>query len=615
MATVVSKLIGPGASASGGYETPALWIAACPLDLVSADQIWQGQLMAGEHVFSGAVLTIPSSILTDVNCYVEFTAAPGATHVDHPNKATNPLRYDPTKSAAIRFTGASGWAITVASPYARVNKIHVLATGATSSAGGAITTTGSLIENVDINQCVLESAGRVSNAGTVSIRGSGTKIRNSLIIQRSTSTTTVIASLIYGASAYNCTCISIGATLLNGIATQYTGGTLKNIYVGGATNPHNGGSTMTITNCFSDVVGSASFFHAPLSTATFNNLADGTHDFRLPPGSVLIDNGIADAVTASFDIYGTSRPQNGSYDVGAWETVITDVTAPTLTSPTGASTGTTSASGTVSTNENTGTLYYLASINATETVATVKANGATQAVSSAGTKTVTVNGLTASTTYYMHYVHRDGSGNDSTSASSAAFTTSAAGDSTPPTLTAASIAATGSTTASGTISTNEANGALYRYVSTNATETAATVKAANLSQAVTTAGSQSVSIAGLAASVTYYAHFVHRDASGNDSAVLTSAAFTTQPAAGAGTLTIPFFNGAGQGLANLTNLIIKVVAVPSTATIATFTGESTDANNNCVVSSPDIQSGTKYGCIAMNSDGTIIGSQFLTATA
>jgi len=104
------------------------------------------------------------------------------------------------------------------------------------------------------------------------------------------------------------------------------------------------------------------------------------------------------------------------------DSVSTDTTAPTLTSPTGTQTGTTTASGTVSTNEGNGTLYYLASTNATETAATVKA-ASSQAVSATGSQSVSFTGLTASTTYYAHYCHTDAAANDSTVSNSASFTT------------------------------------------------------------------------------------------------------------------------------------------------------------------------------------------------
>lgn len=101
-----------------------------------------------------------------------------------------------------------------------------------------------------------------------------------------------------------------------------------------------------------------------------------------------------------------------------------DTTAPIISSPTATETGDTTASGTVSTDEGNGTLYYIATANATENATTVK-TGSTQAVSQTGVQNVTVTGLTASTSYYVHYLHRDAAGNDSNVESSAQFTTTA----------------------------------------------------------------------------------------------------------------------------------------------------------------------------------------------
>lgn len=202
-----------------------------------------------------------------------------------------------------------------------------------------------------------------------------------------------------------------------------------------------------------------------------------------------------------------------------------DITAPTLTSPSASATGATTASGSVTTDEAGGTLYYLASANASEAAATVKA-GSSQAVSAAGSQSVSLTGLTASTSYYLHFVHRDAAGNDSAVASSAQFTTSAL-DTTPPTLTGPTATATGTTTASGTVSTNEANGTLYWLASANASESAASVKSGS-SQAVSATGTQNVTVSGLTASTSYYMHYLHRDGAGNDSAVATSAQFTTE---------------------------------------------------------------------------------------
>jgi len=101
-----------------------------------------------------------------------------------------------------------------------------------------------------------------------------------------------------------------------------------------------------------------------------------------------------------------------------------------------------------------------------------------------------------------------------------------AADVTAPTLSAASASATGATAATGSVTTNESNGTLYYLASTSGTATAAAVKAAS-SQAVSATGAQAVSVTGLTQATTYYLHFLHRDAAGNDSAVATTASFAT----------------------------------------------------------------------------------------
>ncbi len=109
------------------------------------------------------------------------------------------------------------------------------------------------------------------------------------------------------------------------------------------------------------------------------------------------------------------------------EEVAADTTAPVLSSPTGTKTGSTTGSGTVSTDEGNGTLYYYASTNSTETAATIKASGESQAVTATGVQNVTFSGLSPSTSYFAHYVQDDTSSNESNVVSSSpAFTTDAA---------------------------------------------------------------------------------------------------------------------------------------------------------------------------------------------
>lgn len=289
-----------------------------------------------------------------------------------------------------------------------------------------------------------------------------------------------------------------------------------------------------------------------------------------------------------------------------------DVTAPLLTNATGTTTGDTTASGSVSTNEANGTLYRITTSSSTALVSDVKA-GASQAVTAAGVQTFNATGLPPGTTLYHHLVHTDEAGNDSLVATSNAFTTTAP-DVTAPTLTSPTATATGSTTATGSVSTNEANGTLYFYASTNATESVATVKASGASQAVTVTGAQGVSVTGLSGSTTYYLHFVHTDAANNDSARVTSASFTTSVAPGTAKLTLPTLrNNTGTLLANEVDATVHIYEVASGNKVATVTGATSDSAGMLVVQSSSMTAGTQYRAVVVLDSGAE-GLQKVTAT-
>jgi hypothetical protein len=230
-----------------------------------------------------------------------------------------------------------------------------------------------------------------------------------------------------------------------------------------------------------------------------------------------------------------------------------DTTAPTLTSPDFTATGATTGTATVSTDEGNGTLFCVITTSATSpSVAQVKAgndhtgtaaafaagSGSGQAVSGTGTQTVNVTGLTASTTYYAHFVHTDAAANDSTVSTDATGDTTDTPDTTAPVLSSPVGTTTGATTATVGATTDEANGTLYGVVTTSATApSAAQIKAGqdhtgaaavfDDSQAVSSTGAKTFSATGLTASTAYRAHLIHTDAAANDSNIVTSAEFTT----------------------------------------------------------------------------------------
>lgn len=93
-----------------------------------------------------------------------------------------------------------------------------------------------------------------------------------------------------------------------------------------------------------------------------------------------------------------------------------DDVAPTLTNVTATSPSAGTIDATVDTDEGNGTLYYVATANSTETLATVKA-GFSDSVTAAGTQSLVLN--KAAGTYYVHFAQTDAAGNDSAVASSA----------------------------------------------------------------------------------------------------------------------------------------------------------------------------------------------------
>lgn len=306
MATTVVKTIGTG----GDYSTLQAWEDACPANLVTADQVWQGQLKNQEFVSGSPLLTI-SGTTVDSTRYVELTTEAGASFADHANKATNALRYNASNGAGIRWTGTYGTAITISQSYTRISKLQITATGSSNAA--ACLSSGS-IDYVDHNQCIFEGK---TTATTVSMVGSNSRLRNSLVVARHASAGSIVQGTA-GTNIYNSTLVSTAGTATNGFLSNYGTAICKNVYVGNVTNATAGSASVTKTTSFTSVSGPPSGWSAAaFSTATFESITDGSHDLRLKTGSALIDAGTTESTYAANDVIGTAR--SGTWDVGAWE--------------------------------------------------------------------------------------------------------------------------------------------------------------------------------------------------------------------------------------------------------------------------------------------------------
>jgi len=289
-----------------------------------------------------------------------------------------------------------------------------------------------------------------------------------------------------------------------------------------------------------------------------------------------------------------------------------DTTPPTLSSPTGTSTGATTATGTVSTNEANGTLYRLVSTNATETAATVKAAALTTTVTATGTQSVSFSGLTPSTTYYAHYVHTDAAGNDSTRVSSASFTTSSSADTTPPVLTGA-IAVTNlggnSFTATVPVATDAGGGITYDYSTDGGT-----------TWSVTGWPTPTYNFTGFATGALVQLRVRAKDAAGNYSTPVLSSAvqLSTSPDAPATITTHPQSASVAPGATVTLTYGASGSPVPTRTlqrstnggvTWTTVSGAGTTSYTTPALASGD--SGTRYRLVATNE----IASTLYTATS
>lgn len=102
---------------------------------------------------------------------------------------------------------------------------------------------------------------------------------------------------------------------------------------------------------------------------------------------------------------------DGGY-IGAVQPYNPDSTAPILSSSSVTVTGTTTATASISTDDGNGTLYFLASGNATETSSAIKA-ALSQSVTAVGAQSISLSALDANTQYYLHVVHRNAASLDS----------------------------------------------------------------------------------------------------------------------------------------------------------------------------------------------------------
>lgn len=248
-----------------------------------------------------------------------------------------------------------------------------------------------------------------------------------------------------------------------------------------------------------------------------------------------------------------------------------DTVPPVLTNPGGTTTGDTTATFSITTDKPNGKLYYTYQQTASApTAASIIAVAPYIDITSAGTKSIDVAGLTKGGNYYPVFVHVSESGFASTVVVGELFTTT---DSTPPVISGAVFTALTPTTAELTFFTDQPNGTASVVVTASATQPSATnIEAGNdhtgtpVSAGRFKAKSSGITVgaiifnvangnnfSGLTADAAQYAHMVHRDELGQVSNILTKS--VTMPAAA--DVTAPTLTAVGAAAQSNTTAVVQ----------------------------------------------------------
>lgn len=165
------------------------------------------------------------------------------------------------------------------------------------------------------------------------------------------------------------------------------------------------------------------------------------------------------------------------------------------------------------------------------------------------------------------------------------------GDATSPILSSPTATSAAPLTCQGSVSTDEANGTLYTVFTASATApTAAQVKLGQdnagaaalraVNQAVTAAGVQNIASGAITAG-TRFAHYMHEDASANQSAVVSSASFVV--AAGFTITTDILEDETGATLSSVVIDTVYAVRLSDDVLVATWSAISTQANGTLIL--------------------------------
>ena len=306
MPTDVISTIGTG----GTHSTPAAWMAACPSNLVTADQRWIGELLNQEFTASGSVVTI-AGITTDATRYVILRTATGASFRDHASAGTNPLRYDATKGAGLRSSQNLTGVISLGAAYTVIDGLQLRHTGGNCSGVRFTANVPFTIKN-----SIIDIGGGGGDSFIFSENAPQITAENCAMATRAT---TYGMNTPGGIVLKYCTLLRIGTVGGTGIFVSFGGGSVTDCVILGYSNPTFGGSPPTVSYSATDAAsmpGTGNITGLTASAQLEDIASTATLDLRAKStGSLMAGAPISGLTT---DIRGTVRDAVTPW-IGAWE--------------------------------------------------------------------------------------------------------------------------------------------------------------------------------------------------------------------------------------------------------------------------------------------------------
>jgi len=311
---------------SGYYTTITAWESACPANLVSVDQIWEGHLYPdgggtdGEWILS-ALLTIATTTV-DATRFMRLRAAAGHAFYDHANKLTNALRYNTANGVAVRANYGYGTGAIRQGERSQLVGLQVsYERSALYNDSGA---------NWLTDRCIL--SGGQSNQHIVRIAaGTNAIVSNSLIISRGDRDG--VYTVGAGATFKNCTFIKPTGVAASAISSGGYGGvsTFQNCAIFGFNAPttgFSGSSSYNGTNLSS--IGGSNNQVSQTFADQFENISSvAALDARLKSTNTIEGDGSAALLYGAYDILG--QGWNTTPSLGAFEGDVAAGGAYTLT--------------------------------------------------------------------------------------------------------------------------------------------------------------------------------------------------------------------------------------------------------------------------------------------